>query len=45
MVKSIGCQRSAVIIATVIWMLIGIVLTLIGIATGWFPKGAQFMNC
>jgi hypothetical protein len=33
-----------VIIAVVILFLIVLVLTLMGISTGWLPNGTQFMN-
>jgi hypothetical protein len=42
--KALAISIVAVIIAVVIFFLILLVLTLMGISTGWLPNGTQFMN-
>ena len=42
--KALAISIVAVIIAVVIFFLILLVLTLMGISTGWLPHGTQFMN-
>jgi hypothetical protein len=42
--KALAISILAVIIAIIIWVLIGMILALIGIGTGWFPNGSQYTN-